>query len=408
MNAALKEGGDKVTTSSAGKRKQQLLLLVQFALAFVALTTSTLIILSLYRLDKQDAGYASEQILAVTMSINRDLTESTQAHMQNFWPQLLARTETIPGVTGVTFLSGAPLLQDVAYLRDTQLEIDDLAATSPNPTFNTKQQFVSASYFTVMNIPLLQGSLFDNANATPTVIVNANLAEKYFPEGDALGKRIGFPGTDFGWTITGVVGNIRARGLDQEETEAIYIHRRTPSDGLNLYVKSTGNLAELANTIAGIVYEIDPRQSIGSAEPLEETRATWLAPAKLRGTLIFLFGALALIVTLSGVIGVVSCNIAQRVREIGIHMAIGATPARVMKMFVADGLKIYLGGLLAGLVLMLVAAPSLSPLLYETDVFTPEVYFVSTVVLTFAVLLALIVPARAASGMSPAEALHCE
>src|SRR5690606_7821885 len=143
-------------------------------------------------------------------------------------------------------------------------------------------------------------------------------------------------------------------------------------------------------------------------KPLRDVQSAWLTPARLRATLIGLFGSLALVVTLSGVIGAVSYNVSQRVREIGIHMAIGATPTGVTRLFVVDGLKVYLAGVLLGMALMLTATPFLEPLLYQTAATDISVYLLSTLVLTLAVLVAVYLPASRAGAMSPAAALHGE
>jgi ABC-type antimicrobial peptide transport system permease subunit len=129
---------------------------------------------------------------------------------------------------------------------------------------------------------------------------------------------------------------------------------------------------------------------------------------RLRAVLIGLFGLLALVVTLSGVVGVVTYNISQRVREIGVHMAIGATPADIVGMFLAQGFKVYGLGLLLGLAMLLGGAPLIAPLLYATSPLSPAIYLVSALVLTLAVLMAMYLPARKASALSPVAALHFE
>ncbi len=121
-----------------------------------------------------------------------------------------------------------------------------------------------------------------------------------------------------------------------------------------------------------------------------------------------MFGLLALAVTLSGVIGVVSYNISQRIREIGVHMAIGANAGNIVRMFITQGFKVYLVGLVTGLLLLLIGSSVIQPLLYETSALNPAVYLISATVLTFAVVIAMYLPARKASTMSPTEALHAE
>jgi ABC-type antimicrobial peptide transport system permease subunit len=153
---------------------------------------------------------------------------------------------------------------------------------------------------------------------------------------------------------------------------------------------------------------LNPRQPVERAVALNSLKTEWMAPARLRAIVMALFGGLALIVTLSGVIGVVSYNVSQRVREIGIHMAAGASPGNILSLFLIDGLKVYLAGLLLGLALMLAESALIEPLLYETPALNVGIYLLSGVVLTLAVLVAMYLPAKRASTMSPMEALHAE
>jgi ABC-type antimicrobial peptide transport system permease subunit len=160
--------------------------------------------------------------------------------------------------------------------------------------------------------------------------------------------------------------------------------------------------------VGGIVRDMQPTQSIDSIARLEAIEAQWLAPFSLRTVLIALFGLLALVVTLSGVVGVMSYSISQRVREIGVHMAVGADPGRVTSMFVLQGLRTLACGLLLGLGLALFAAPLFEPMLYRTSAFNPAVYAAVILLLTAVVAIAIYVPARRAGMLSPVEALHAK
>lgn len=413
INAALKEGGDKVTASTAGKWRRQVLLLTQFALAFVVLSTAALIVLSLYRLSHQHAGYDTAGVLELSMLMNVDLAASgqeKQAYLRNFGEQLRMRAEALPGVQASGIFGGAPLLQNVAWLRPASFDVYDPAGSAPAQSLSTRINFVSARWFEVMGIPLLRGRLFEEADvgSPPVAIVNASLAQRFFPGGDAVGKIIRYTGTSFELPIVGVVENFRSRSLSAEDEPALYFFRDYPTDALNFYVRSSGNLTELADVLTTIVHELDPHQSVIRVQPLDEIRNDWLSPTRLRTVLICLFGLLALLVTLSGVVGVVSFSIGQRVREIGIHMAVGANPGKITRMFVTQGLKTYGCGLAFGLLLTLLAAPLLKPLLYQTSVFDPGIYAAVVLLLTLVVLLAIYLPARKAGALHPMEALHAE
>ncbi|MGV3590610.1 MAG: ADOP family duplicated permease [Gammaproteobacteria bacterium] len=413
INRTLKEGGSRATTSASGMRKRNVLLALQFALAFVVLTVSMLIVLSLWRLNRQDTGYALDQVFAVNMLLNVDLSEREliSQKMQSFSKTALTAIEDMPEVSEAAIRSGTPLLQQSEGATLFALDIEDWAAddgeTTPTAGFN----MVSENFFTLMNIPLLQGRAFtadDDGNAVQVAIVNESFARRYFPDRTALGGILGLRGQAERYSVVGVVADTRSTNLDEVEGPIVYFsYWQFPTEGVNLYVKSAASSAMVATRIAQTVHELDPRQAV-VVKPLDEVKAAWLAPARLRATLISLFGLLALVVTLSGVVGAVACNISERVREIGIHVTLGATPSAVVRLFMGSGLKVYGAGLLLGLVLMTLAAPFLAPLLYQTAVMDMRVYVSSAMVLSLAVACAIYLPARRAGVLSPVEALHAE
>ncbi|HWK54038.1 MAG TPA: ABC transporter permease [Hyphomicrobiales bacterium] len=414
INKALKEGGDKITASVSGVHRRNALLMVQFAFAFVVLTVSALIILSLARLNRQDLGFELDQVLTVNMILNVDLSDPMQMErkMRDFSRGVLTAISNIPEVSQAAIRTGAPLLEQVAFSVAFPFEIEGWSATEPGVGTSATINMISEDYFKLMDISLLQGRPFlstDDENAVPVAIVNESFAKRFFPEGNTLGGNIRLSGVDDEWRpIVGVVADVRSTGIDETEGPVVYYsYWQFSVEGVNLYVKTAANAELLARNIAGVVHELDPRQAV-LVKPLGDIKSTWLAPARLRATLIGLFGLLSLVVTLSGVIGVVSYNIGQHVREIGIRMAIGATPSRVVTMFIGEGLKVYAAGLLLGLALMLAIAPSLEPLLYQTSATDAGIYLLSMSVLTLVVLGAIYLPASKAGAMSPVAALHCE
>ncbi|MDR0781664.1 MAG: ABC transporter permease [Pseudomonadales bacterium] len=411
INQALKEGGDHVTTSVGGTHRRTALLITQFALAFVVLTTAALIVLSLVRLNRQDTGFDLDQVLAVNMTINVDLSEPERLSekMLNFSREALTAISAIPGVDAAAIRTGAPLLEQVAMTTAFPFDIEGwpAGAAPASATLN----MISENYFEVMDIPLLRGRVFtatDDGESVPVAIVNESFARRFFPNGDALGGSLSLRGQGEWHSIVGVVADTRSQGLDELEGPTAYFsYWQFSTEGVNLYVKTRANADQVADTIANVVHGLDPRQSV-LVKPLHEVKADWLAPLRLRAALVGLFGLLALVVTLSGVVGVVSYNISRRIREIGVHMAIGATPADIVAMFLAQGFKVYGLGLLLGLTLLLLGAPLIAPLLYATSPLSPAIYLVSALVLTLAVLVAMYLPARKASALSPVAALHFE
>jgi predicted permease len=412
INKCLKEGGDKVTTSSLGVKKRRVLLVTQYMLAFVILTTSGLIVSSLHRLQQQDPGYDAASILVVNLPLSLKPPADWRVVVGGFSRQLLAAARAVPGVDSAAVFSGQPILQQVAYqsaMVPFAIEGQVFADGTPDVPAAARRA-VSEGFFDTLGIPLLQGreiTADDDEDAPRVAIVSASLAQRYFPGGDVLGQHIRTGST---WTtIVGVVGDIRSQGLDRTEQAAIYLsYWQSYNESLSLYLSSAGNPNDVVSAITAIVRDLYPRQPVERTVALDSLKTEWMAPARLRAIAITLFGGLALIVTLSGVIGVVSCNVSRRLREIGIHMATGASPGNILNLFLIDGLKVYLAGLLLGLALMLAGAPLIEPFLYETAAMDLGIYLASTLVLTLAVLIALYLPARQASRMSPTAALHFE
>lgn len=413
INSNLKAGGDEVTTSVAGAQRRGALLLVQLALSFVGLTITALVVLSLYRLNMQSLGYEPERILAVSAVLDVDFAEPAEnlvAGFSAFSSRLLQEAAALAGVEAVGILGGSPLLQSSRISAQTVPFDVEALPSDPDAAFNAVFNMASAGYLEVMGIALQSGPPFsesDDGDAVPVAIVNASFVERFIPDGNALGQRVHIRGEP-GWkTIVGVVDNVRSRELDRLEPPMVYYSLpQWPPQMINLYVKSFGNLEELGRAVTYIVHRIDPGQPVQSVKALSATKIDSLAPARLRASLITLFGVLALVLTLSGVIGVVSCSVRQRVREIGIHMAIGATPTDITGTFVVEVLKIYIGGLLLGLGVMLLAAASLDALLYQTSAMDVGVYLLSALVLTIAVLAAVYFPSSKAGALSPLNALH--
>jgi predicted permease len=408
LNRCLKEGGDKVATSSLGVRKRRALLLTQYMLAFVMLTSSALIVTSLYRLYRQDAGYEASRTLVVNLPLNLVPGDDRQVVVGGFSRQLLDEVKAIPGVDDAAVFAGQPLLQKVAYLSAMSTFSIEGKTFADGAAPEAMRRSVSEGFFATLDIPLLRGRDFattDDADAV--AIVSEALARRYFPDGDALGQHIK---ADSSWrTIVGVVADIRSQGLDRTEPAAIYSpYWQNYGESLSLYVKSAGAPDALTNSITTIVHQLNPRQPVERAVALDTLKAEWLAPMRLRAIAIVVFGALALIVTFSGVIGVVSYNVNQRRREIGIHLATGATPRNVVRLFLVDSVKVYGVGLLIGLALMLLLAPLLAPMLYETAAVDVTVYALSMLALTLVVFAAFYVPVRRAAALNPMEALHAE
>ncbi len=410
INRSLKEGGDKVTTSAGGQKRRQALLIVQFALSFVILTCAALISLSLWRLSNEDTGFDAGKVSVLSLDLN--FTNYTNAdQFREFDKRLLNEVRALPEVE-LAAISGEAPLQGGLIGSGTAFDIE--GRTLPNPDLRPRMAVrqVSADYHRLLGIPLLKGRYLESSDdelAEPVALVNEAFEREHFPGESAIGQRISSDNGATWFKIVGVAGNIRSRELDQVEGATAYVDfRQAPLSTIDLLVKSEADPRRLGDALVDIVHRIDSQQAVDSVKTLEAIKAERLATPRLIAMLVGLFGLLALWVTLSGVIGVVSYNVSQRIREIGIHMAIGANPRHVVRMFLDQGLRIHAAGVLLGLAMMLLMASLLGGFLYRTNPFYPPVYLAILVVLTLTVLGAMYVPARRAGALEPVHALHNE
>jgi putative ABC transport system permease protein len=409
INRALKEGGDKTTASSTGKRRREALLVVQFALSFVVLTTAALMTLSLYRLNTQDAGFDADGVLAVDLTLNFT-NYATPQQVRDFGANLLDAVDDLPGVTAAGVTAQSTNANGTFGAVPFDIEGQEASDERLRPLAETV--LVSEDYFRALGVPLLAGrmlSVDDDELSEPVTLVNRAFQATHFANGNAVGRRVSVDGGETWRTIVGVVGNMRAVDLAREEGAKLYVSfREEPARSISLLIKSAANADELGEAVTAAVHSMDPRQAVERVRTLEQIRSEWLAAPRLIASLIGALGALALLVTVSGVIGVVSYNVSQRVREVGIHMAIGATPSRIVAMFVGHGLAVFAVGLGVGIALMAVGASSLDAMLYRTSGFSATVYGAAALLLAATVLAALAVPSVRASRFDPSAALRNE
>jgi putative ABC transport system permease protein len=409
INRSLKEGGDKTTASSTGKRRREALLLVQFALSFVVLTTAALMTLSLYRLNAQDTGFDAADVLTVDLTLNFTNYETPQ-QVRDFGANLLDAINGIGGVTaaGVTAQPSA----DNGTFGTVPFDIEGQEASDEALRPRAESVLVSEDYFRTLGVPLLAGrplAIDDDERSEPVALVNRSFEATHVPNGSAVGRRVSTDGSKTWRTIVGVVGNMRAVDLAREDGPKIFVSfREQPARSISLLVESAADPGELGKAITAAVHSLDPRQAVERVRTLEQIQSEWLAAPRLIASLIGALGALALLVTVSGVVGVVSYNVSQRVREVGIHMAIGATPSSIVAMFVGRGLVVFAVGLTVGVALMLAASSRLDALLYETSSSSMAVYAAAALLLSATVLAGLTVPSVRASRFDPSAALRNE
>lgn len=409
INSALKEGGDKVTASISGQKWRNGLLITQLALSFIILTVSTLVTVSLYKLSNQNTGFDGSDVLAVNLDLN--FTNYTNAQqVRDFTRNLIREVNSLSTTADASISASFPLAANVLGPQDFETERQSLNQDDVRP--RARVTAVSEQYHTLLNIPLLQGRYFvesDDENNPDVVVINRTLAEQHFKEVSPVGQRISLDGGQNWMEIVGVVADVRTTGLDQTEGVAFYVpFMQQPSGQVRLLIKSLGEQEQLREDVANIIGFLDPQQAIAAMQTMDEVKGLWLNTPKLIANLLGIFGLLSLLITLSGIFGVVSYNIGQRLREIGVRIAVGATPKAIMALMLMQTTKIIATGIGLGLISMPFIAGNIDTLLYQTSAYSPIIYISTVSILILATLLAVATPTFKATRLDPSAALRNE
>jgi putative ABC transport system permease protein len=326
-----------------------------------------------------------------------------------FFTDAQRRISQLPGVEASAIAALLPLSGSNS---DASFEIEDAPPHGGGPGPDEEIRVISPDFFRVLQVPLLQGRFFNEADTSTSpqvVIINEALARKYFPNGDALGKRITFDDThkDPKWiTIIGVVGSMRHRGLDVDPQAEYYLpHTQFPLRSMIVVARSKLDPRSLTSAIRNQIQSIDSELPIARVRTLDEVVADSIAPRRLSVVLLGVFAAIAVLLATVGVYGVMSFLVVQRTHEIGVRVALGAQRSDVVRLIVGHATKLVGIGTLIGLVLAFLSTRLLSALLYNVGAFDVATFVLVTVALAAVALLASYIPAHRAARADPVVAL---
>ena len=406
LNETLKEGGRG--TTGGHHRVRGGLVISEVALALVLLIGAGLLIRSFYRLQQVDPGFDSSNALAVTVSLpGRKYPQPEQRAA--FFTQLIEKVSALPGVVAVGASQTLPIQGD--YLLGFVIQGRPPYPLGQDPS--TNYYVVTPDYFKSMGIPLLRGRVFteqDRVGATRVAIINEEMAKRYFPDEDPIGKRIHVTqGPETFREIVGIVGDVKQYGLAKPTTLQTYEPFLQMSfSNMTLVVRGEGNLAPLGAAIRSQVLEIDKEQPISRIRPLEQVVSESVAKQRFSMLLLGIFAAVALVLAAVGLYGVMSYSVTQRTHEIGIRTALGAKQSDVLKLVVGQGMMLALTGVGIGVVAAFALTRLMSALLFGVSATDPLTFVAIPLVLTAVALAASFVPARRATKVDPMIALRYE
>jgi putative ABC transport system permease protein len=412
VQSRLKDGG-RTTGAGAGQRWRSILAVAEISLALILLVGAGLMMKSLYRLLSVDPGFRSERVLTMEMNL-RTSQYDKELGILNFWQQVLDRVRTLPGVETAALGTAIPLTDSHARA---DVTIEGMALPKPGSFPHPDTHIVSSDYAATLGVPILQGREFsdvDRENVPRVAMINARMAHEYFPNETPVGKRIMFgrPSAKSApkWmTIVGVVGDTRLYGLANPSRLEIYIpFRQNAEDHMSLVVKSTVDPAALASSIRGVVAEIDKDQPISGISTMNQVILNSVSTRRITLILLGLFSALALVLAAIGIYGVISYSVAQRTHEIGIRMALGAQKRDVLRMILAQGVKIAGIGVVAGMAASFGLTRLMTKLLFSVSAADPLTFAAVAIVLILVAMLACYIPARRTLRVDPMIALRYE
>jgi predicted permease len=410
LQAALKEGGRGQSAGALSHRLRGALVVAQLALTLVLLTGAGLLGRSFIKLWQTDPGFKPERAVVMRLSLPSTVTPAEDERTRQFYLQLLARVQQLPGVSAVGGINSLPLAEHGA---NGTFLIDD----NPAQRGTAEYRVASSGFFTALGVPLLRGRFFDErdgVNAPHAAVINQTMAARYFPNQEPLGQRIQFGNMDGDKRllhVVGVVGDVR-EALDSAVEPTVYACSvQRPQwwqvSRLAVVVRSTLEPAALVPALRATVLGLRADVPL-SFTTLPEVFSASLDQRRFSLVIFAAFAIVALLLAATGVYGVLSYAVTERTHELGIRLALGAQRGAVLRLVIGQGMRLALSGIALGLLASLAATRLLKTLVHGVSTTDPLTFAGIALLLVAVAVLACWLPARRATKVDPLVALRCE
>ena len=411
LSTPLKEGMAQGASIGTRERVRRALVVAQVALSFALLVGAGLMLRSFYKLVTVNPGFNSENVISMLIQLNTmRYGDGSAPRMIAFHNRLLERAKTEPGVISAALARTFPLNESEPFVSGFEIEGRQNLPDQPKPTFDFRA--VSPEYFQTLGIPLVRGRFLserDGPDAPIAVVINETMARHYWGAENPIGHRLSNDGGKNWGTIVGIVGDVRQYGFDKQPTDELYVTEDlNPTNSTTLLVRSRQNPAGLVRNLVSDVYALDPEQPVARIRTLEQLREQSLASPRLTSFLLGLFALLALVITAAGIGGVMGLSVSQRTKEIGIRMALGASPNSVLWMVLRQGMTLIVVGLGLGIAIALSGTRLMQGLLFGIEPSDPWTLCGVTLLLVVVGATACFGPARRATSVDPLTALRSE
>ncbi len=411
LSESLKEGG-RSSVSGGSQRLRSVLLAGEVALSVVLAAVAGLMARSFLAVMAVDPGFRPGQILTMNLTLPSSKYGDLQKR-SDFTDAVLKRIETVPGVRSAAAVNVLPMRGRILDLRvsSTTFQIEGQVAPQRGLEPTADYRDISPRFLDVLSIPLRSGRNFterDRPDATRVALINETLARRYLPGENPIGKRIR-AGSGQPREIVGVVADVRMSGLERNVEPAIYfpLAQDAPSS-FSLVVRTAADAQLFSSAIRRAILSVDSEQPVADVRSMERVVKDTLVVRRLSTWLLGTFAGLALLLASVGIYGLVSYSVAQRTREIGLRMALGASPADVLRSVARRALVISVAGAAIGLPVAFVLAYLMRGLLFGITATDPVAFTGAAVLLAAVAVLASLIPARRALRIDPTVALRYE
>jgi putative ABC transport system permease protein len=409
LSESLKEGGK----SAGGMRAQRLrnsLVVLEVALSLVLLVGAGLLIRSFAQLQGVDPGFNSQNVLTMSVGLPRSKYENDQKRV-NFFRQAVAQMQALPGVESAGAVNALPF---ASFHSGTSVDIEGRPLLPVVQKLKTGVMVTDANYFRAMQIPLKRGRLFTDQEAAEmrhVVVINETFARRHFPNEDPLGKRVTIYLKDDNQPceIIGIVGDSKHRSLDAGIGPMSYWpHPELASSRMTFVIRTRGDASAITSGARDVIRALDPAQPVSDVRTMESLIGTSMAGARFNTLLLTIFAMVSLLLAGVGIYGVMAYSVAQRTREIGVRMALGARARDALWLVVRRGMALTIAGVAIGVAASFALMRLMETLLFNVSVTDPLTFAGIPLLLALVALLACLIPARRAAKVDPMVALRCD
>jgi putative ABC transport system permease protein len=387
------------------------LVVTEVALALVLLVSAGLLLRSLQRVFAVSLGFAPAQLLTMQVQTSGHRYDDDAA-VRRFFAQALEAVRRVPGVASAAFTSQLPLSGD---FESYGVHFESSPSVDPNEDHSAFRYAVSAGYFETMGIPLRRGRVLeahDDSAAPRVAVINESFARRKFPQGDALGERIHIGDSRGPWyTIVGVVGDVKQASLALTSADAAYTTTDQWAFAINplsFTIRARGDAAAIAPAVRSAIWSVDKDQPVVRIATMNDLVARSAAERRFAFIVFEAFALAALVLAATGIYGVLSGNVAERMREIGVRSALGASRGKILELVVRQGMTLTALGIAGGLIGAFAASQALVSLLFGVTRLDPVTYVGVILLLLGVSLMACWLPAWRASRVDPAITLRAE